>query len=229
MTTCDGCDLCRIGHDPDVFEACYREHLEAVQRFDARRVDDPHLAADLTADVFLAAIDGTTRERQAVGRISGRRLLDAGSQARIEDRLDAERAGRRLHAALAALPPQGRALMELVALDGLPVTEAAAVLGMKGLEQALAEHGIRAEVDYDAELFQAEDDTASGSGSFFAGLPVDPCQEGDEFPVRTQNTGDEFVITIDGDSVLPDALLSITTTGQLDGPAGLAVSYAVIC
>ena len=95
----------------------------------------------------------------------------------------------------------------------------------KGLEQALAEHGIKAEVDYDAELFQAEDDTASDPDSFVAGLPVDPCQEGDEFPVQTQNTGDEFVITIDGDSVLPDALLSITTTGDLDGPAGLAVSY----
>ena len=160
MTTFDGRDLYRIGHDPDVFEAFYREHLEAVQRFVARRVDDPHQAADLTADVFLAAIDGAagyrpdrgrpvawlygvarnvvnaelrrqTRERQAVRRIAGRRLLDANSQARIEDRLDAERAGRRLHAALAELPPQSRALMELVALDGLPVTEAAAVLGMK--------------------------------------------------------------------------------------------------
>ena len=99
----------------------------------------------------------------------------------------------------------------------------------EGLEQALAEHGIEAEVDYDAELFQREDDTASDPDSFVAGLPVDPCQEGDEFPVRTQNTGDEFVITIDGDSVLPDALLSITTTGELDGPAGLAVSYTVSC
>ena len=99
----------------------------------------------------------------------------------------------------------------------------------KGLEQALAEHGIKAQVDYDAELFQAEDDTASDPDSFLAGLPVDPCQEGDEFPVQTQNTGDEFVITIDGDSVLPDALLSITTTGDLAGPAGLAVSYTASC
>ncbi|MDX6227012.1 MAG: hypothetical protein QOI76_402, partial [Frankiales bacterium] len=46
----------RIAYDPDAFEAFYREHVEAVQRFISRRVRDPHLAADLTADVFLAAI-----------------------------------------------------------------------------------------------------------------------------------------------------------------------------
>lgn len=45
------------GSDPEAFEAFYREHLEDVQRFIAGRVDDPHRAADLTADVFLAVID----------------------------------------------------------------------------------------------------------------------------------------------------------------------------
>lgn len=45
-----------VGLDPDTFEAFYREHIEAVQRFVARRVDNPQLAADLTADVFLAVI-----------------------------------------------------------------------------------------------------------------------------------------------------------------------------
>jgi RNA polymerase sigma-70 factor (ECF subfamily) len=46
-----------IDRDPDAFEAFYRAHIELVRRFVARRVSDPHLAADLTADVFLAAID----------------------------------------------------------------------------------------------------------------------------------------------------------------------------
>ena len=42
-----------IGHDPDALETFYREHLATVQRIVARRVADPHDAADLTADVFL--------------------------------------------------------------------------------------------------------------------------------------------------------------------------------
>ena len=150
----------QIGHDPDAFEAFYREHLGAVERFVARRVGDVHLAADLTADIFLAAIDayasyrpdqarpgawlmgisrnvvaGELRRRQrelhAVRRISGRRLLDDDSAARIVDRIDAERETRRLYAALDRLSSRDRALMELVAIDGLPVSEAAAVLGVK--------------------------------------------------------------------------------------------------
>lgn len=49
-------DLSGIGRHPDQFEAFYRQHVEAVQRFVARRVADPHLVADLTAEVFLAVI-----------------------------------------------------------------------------------------------------------------------------------------------------------------------------
>jgi DNA-directed RNA polymerase specialized sigma24 family protein len=120
MTTPAPPDVRSIATDPDVFEVFYRQHLEAVQRYVARRVADPHLAADLTADVFLAAVDsaasycpdrGTpgswllgiarhvlatefrrqSRDRDALRRISGRRLLDADSLARIEERIDAER------------------------------------------------------------------------------------------------------------------------------------------
>lgn len=149
-----------IATDPDAFEAFYREHLPDVRRFVARRVADPHLAADLTADVFLAAIDAAesyrpdrgspvgwlmgvarnvvaaevrrqVRHVTAVRRIAGRRLLDPDSLARIEERIDAERESRVLYAALAALPRRDQALMELVALDGLSVTDAAAVLGVK--------------------------------------------------------------------------------------------------
>ena len=158
MTTPAHPDVGSIATDPDVFEVFYREHLEAVQRYVARRVAYPHLAADLTADVFLAAVDsaasycpdrGTpgswllgiarhvlatefrrqSRDRDVLRRISGRRLLDADSLARIEERIDAEREARNLYDALASLPRRDRALMELVAVDGLSVAEAAAVLG----------------------------------------------------------------------------------------------------
>jgi RNA polymerase sigma-70 factor (ECF subfamily) len=160
MTTTAPADIGLIATDPDVFEVFYREHLLTVHRAVARRVADPHLAADLTAEVFLAAVDSAAsyrsdrgapaawlvgvarhvvaaefrrqgRDREVVRRVSGRRLLDADALTRIEERIDAEREARQLYAALAALPPRDRALMELVAVDGLSVTEAAAVLGVK--------------------------------------------------------------------------------------------------
>jgi RNA polymerase sigma-70 factor (ECF subfamily) len=72
-----------------------------------------------------------SRDRDVLRRVSGRRLLDADSLARIEERIDAEREARNLYDALASLPRRDRALMELVAVDGLSVAEAAAVLGVK--------------------------------------------------------------------------------------------------
>ncbi|MCW2752073.1 MAG: polymerase sigma factor [Aeromicrobium sp.] len=175
MTTTPDRDVGEIATDPDAFEEFYREHLESVQRFVARRVADPHLAADLTAEVFLAAVDSASsyrpdrgvpaawlvgvarnvvatefrrqsRDRAVVRRISGRRLLDADSLARIEERIDAERKARELYAALAALPARDRALMELVALDGLSVTDAAAVLGVKPGTARVRLHRSRARV-----------------------------------------------------------------------------------
>ena len=143
-----------------MLEEFYREHLPAVRSFVARRVSEPQLAADLTAEVFLAAIrhakscradrgrpiawlyviarsvvaDESRRqklERNATSRVSGRRPVEADALARIEERLDAERDTRRLYESLAALPDRDRALMELVAVDGPSVAEAAAVLGLR--------------------------------------------------------------------------------------------------
>jgi len=152
--------LARIGHDPEALEAFYTEHVTAVTRFVARRVADPHTVADLTAEVFLAVIDsahtyrpgrGTqlawlygiarnviagerrraAHELRAAGRVAGRRLLDDDDIARLEERIDTEGAGRAACLALAGLPPDERAVLELVAVDGLPVTDAAAALGIR--------------------------------------------------------------------------------------------------
>jgi RNA polymerase sigma factor (sigma-70 family) len=165
--------LTRIGHDPDAFEAFYRDHIGAVQRFVARRLDDPHLAADVTTDVFLAAIDGAhtysptrgpviawlygvgrntiaaevrrrSRELNATRRIGGQRLLDPSSLARIEERIDAERESRSLYRALAELSDGDRALLELVALDGLSVADAARSLGVKPATARVRLHRSRA-------------------------------------------------------------------------------------
>ncbi|QCX74642.1 ECF RNA polymerase sigma factor SigE [Streptomyces sp. YIM 121038] len=144
--------------DPQAFEEFYRRHVDAVTRFVARRVSDPHTVADLTADVFLAVVDSADGYRPGRGseaawlfgigrnvvraeyrrssrqaglgaRIAGRRLLDDDDIARLEEKLDAERGGRRALELLAELPESERAVLELVAVDQLTVSEAAAALG----------------------------------------------------------------------------------------------------
>jgi RNA polymerase sigma-70 factor (ECF subfamily) len=166
-------ELQRIAHDPATFEAFYRDHVEGVQRFVARRVADPHLAADLTAEVFVAAIDAAPtyrpdvgppsawlfgiarnvvsaehrragRERRANARIEGRRLLEPDDVARMQERIDAEARGRELYAALADLPDGERAVFELTALDGLTPGEAAAVLGIRPVTARVRLHRARA-------------------------------------------------------------------------------------
>jgi RNA polymerase sigma-70 factor (ECF subfamily) len=178
-------DVGSIATDADAFEVFYRENLETVRRFVARRVADPHLAADLTAEIFLAAVDSASsyrpergvpaawltgvarhvvatefrrqsRDRAVLSRISGRRLLDADSLARIEERIDAERRARKLYDALASLPRRDRALMELVALDGLSITEAAAVLGVKPGTARVRLHRSRARIQSQLRPFAQE-------------------------------------------------------------------------
>ncbi|SCF37165.1 RNA polymerase sigma factor [Micromonospora mirobrigensis] len=150
-------NVSQLGTDPDILEAFYRAHIEAVQRFVARRFDDPHTAADLTADIFLAAIQSATsyspssgtpqawifgiarnvvsmeyrrrgRHAAAVARAGGRRVLESDALERARERIDAEREARRLHQRLRDLPPTLRAVLELVAVDQLSLKEAAAAL-----------------------------------------------------------------------------------------------------
>src|SRR5215216_5715988 len=61
-------DLRLIAHDPEALTRFYLRHVEDVQRFVARRVHDPHLAADLTADVFVAAIESAGSYRPSRGQ-----------------------------------------------------------------------------------------------------------------------------------------------------------------
>jgi RNA polymerase sigma factor (sigma-70 family) len=165
-------DLPRIAQDPATLEVFYRAHVEAVERFIVRRVDDPYLAADLTADVFLAAIDAAAsyrpergvpaawlfgvarnvvaaeyrraaRERRANARVEGRRLLGEDDVERMQQRIDAAAQARVLFGAVAQLPGGERAVLELVALDGLSVSEAAAVLGLNPVTARVRLHRAR--------------------------------------------------------------------------------------
>ncbi len=174
----------QIAHDPAAFEAFYREHVEAVERFVVRRVSDPHLAADLTAEVFLAAIDAAPsyrstrgeprawlfgiarnvvasdfrradRERRAHARINARELLEADDVARMQERIDAAARSRELYQALAALPEGERAVFELTALDELTPREAAATLGINPVAARVRLHRARAALRAELTITEA--------------------------------------------------------------------------
>jgi RNA polymerase sigma factor (sigma-70 family) len=153
-------DLARIACDPEAFEGFYRQNVASITRFMARRVSDPHAVADLTADVFVSVIRSahayqpdrgtelawlygiarnviagerrrSAHEQRTARRIAGRRLLEEDDIGRLEDRIDAEGAVRSLYQALTGLPEDERAVLELVAVDGLAVKDAAAALGIR--------------------------------------------------------------------------------------------------
>jgi RNA polymerase sigma factor (sigma-70 family) len=161
-----------IGTDPDAFTQFYREHVDEVSRFVARRVSDPQLAADLTAEVFLAVIEAaaryrgsfggprtwlygiarnviatefrrSARDRHAESQVAGRRLLDADDVGRLAEKIDALRQVRELHAELQALPEGERAVLELVSVDGLTVAEAAAALNIRQVTARVRLHRAR--------------------------------------------------------------------------------------
>jgi RNA polymerase sigma-70 factor (ECF subfamily) len=161
-----------IGTDPDLFEAFYREHVEDLQRFVARRVGDRERAADLTAEIFLAAIDSADRYRPRKGeprawlfgiarvlvaserrqrgrerigqeRLRGAVLLDEEDAARMDARLDAAAQSRHLFAAMDRLSEAERAVLELVAIDELTVAEAAAAAGVRPVTARVRLHRAR--------------------------------------------------------------------------------------
>lgn len=161
-----------IGTDPELFEVFYREQVEGLQRFVARRVGDRERAADLTAEIFLAAVDSAHRYRPRRGspkawlygiarvlvaadrrrdgrerareeRLRGSALLDEEDAARMDARLDAAARSRDLYAAMDRLPEAERAVLELVALDELTVAEAAAAAGVRPVTARVRLHRAR--------------------------------------------------------------------------------------
>jgi RNA polymerase sigma-70 factor (ECF subfamily) len=131
------------------------------------------LAADLTADIFVAAIESADtyrpsrgapvawlfgvarvvvsadrrrkgRERDATSKLLARRLLDTDDVARIDERLDAAAQSRGLYEAMAHLSDGQRAVLELVAVDGLSLGQAAAALGIAPLAARVRLHRARA-------------------------------------------------------------------------------------
>lgn len=168
-----------IGTDPEIFDAFYTEHLEDLQRFVARRVGDPERAADLTADIFLAAIRSAhryrpratpktwlygiavnvvaddlrqgARDRAREERIRGSALLDDEETARIEGRIDAASRARGIYEAMDRLGDNERVVLELVAIDELTVAEAAAAVGVRPVTARVRLHRARRKVRADLD------------------------------------------------------------------------------
>ncbi|MDI5972797.1 RNA polymerase sigma factor [Streptomyces sp. SL13] len=158
--------------DPAGFAAFYEQQFDTVLGFVTRRIDNAPLAADLTADIFVAALEGAhtydarrgapvawlygisrnvihahfhgaARERQAVARISGRRLLDDQDVSAIEARIDADRAARELASAHAALSDPLRQVLDLIVVDRLTIREVAQALGISSATARVRLHRAR--------------------------------------------------------------------------------------
>jgi DNA-directed RNA polymerase specialized sigma24 family protein len=78
------------------------------------------------------------RERRALRRLSRRELLDEDGVARMNARIDAAAHARVVHAALQRLPERRRVVLELTAVDGLSVAEAARAAGMRAVAARVA-------------------------------------------------------------------------------------------
>lgn len=141
------------------FERIYRDNVDVVTAFFARRTTQAQTVADLTADTFVAAItslatfdprkgtarawvlgiarrvfaahcESMSRHQDQVSRLAGRRDLEADQIEELEAKIDAQRTSRQLFQALAAMPETDRVAVELVDVAGLKPGEAAAALGI---------------------------------------------------------------------------------------------------
>lgn len=138
--------------DPEAFVAFYRRHLGAVLAFFLRRTGDPELTADLTAEVFAAALLGAKRyrtgERPALAWLYGiaaHKLADSRRRGRVEadarrrlalepltiDDPDLQR--------VEALADAGAAGAAEAALQALPAAQRDAVLARVVQERSYAE------------------------------------------------------------------------------------------
>jgi RNA polymerase sigma factor (sigma-70 family) len=179
------------------FERLYRANIDVVTAYFARRTTDPQLVADLTADTFVTVItsfesfdprkgsarawvfgiarhvyakhcEAYSQQQHKLQRLAGRRELDQDQVGELLERIDAERAGRELIAALAMLPERERAVIELVDVAGLRPKDAATVLGLTPgtvrMRLMRARAGLRRQAARDAPAdARRPDGTAFGS------------------------------------------------------------------
>jgi RNA polymerase sigma-70 factor (ECF subfamily) len=147
--------------DPDAFVVYYRRNLPRVLSFFLRRTGDPELTADLTAEVFAAALiaaprfqPGETPASSWLYGIAAHKLSDSRRHGRVEDharrrlameplliddleleRVEtiASRANPELDTAIAQLPHEQRTALLARVVDGRPYREIAAEMNCSEL------------------------------------------------------------------------------------------------
>jgi RNA polymerase sigma factor (sigma-70 family) len=131
--------LALAAEDAAAFSAFYRRYEPAMLAYFARRVGDPELAADLTAEMFAAGLVSCGRYRPGkvpaqvwLFAIAQHKLANSRRRGRVDDR-----ARRRLGMAPVALEDEdleridrlaGRSDIAMQALAGLPADQREAVL-----------------------------------------------------------------------------------------------------
>lgn len=138
--------------DPEAFVSFYRRHLGAMLAFFLRRTGDPELTADLTAEVFAAALLAAERyrpgERPALAWLYGiaaHKLADSRRRGRVEDAARRRLALEPLYiddaelARVEDLADVGTAGTVEAALQALPAVQRDAVLARVVEERSYAE------------------------------------------------------------------------------------------
>ncbi len=164
---------------PDPFVAVYTQHLPAVSRYLARRVDRADVD-DLAADVFaiawrkrasvtpgeelpwlyrIAAYQVANHRRRLAARASVLGLLSVPDSAPSAESLVA--ADAELARAWAAIGPRDREVLALVVLDDLSVSDAAVALGVSANAVSIRLH--RAKKALAAALGETDSGTAERS------------------------------------------------------------------
>ncbi len=145
--------------DPDALEELYRRCVGKTIAFAACRCATPEAVHDLVAAGWLEIIGASSRfdpavgravpwmigvfanlanddrrrrarEREALNRLAGQRVLGSDDVSRLEEAIDAARLTPRVLRALNDLPPREREAFELVAFGGIEQEEAARSLGV---------------------------------------------------------------------------------------------------
>jgi RNA polymerase sigma factor (sigma-70 family) len=144
--TADECLLADVARDPEVFGVFYRRHERRVLRYFLRRGATAELAADLTAEVFAAALVAAARfepggpaEAWLYG-IARRTLAASRRRGRVEARA-------RARLGMAPVELTDESLERVLALEA---EEAAArsLDGLSQLERAAVEARVLEERDY---------------------------------------------------------------------------------
>ena len=136
--------------DPSAFSPIYRRHYTTIVGYLYRRLGDSHVAEDLAADTFIAALNGLHRYRPTgapfrawllriatnlannhvrttARRRCGLRSIERWQRDHADDLAEHEVA----RSALLDLSPNHQAVLSLHHVEGLSVEETAAVLGCR--------------------------------------------------------------------------------------------------